>query len=417
MILVAIALGTAWAVRGKFGHEQGAAWAGGIGGLAVVLVSKRTDWYAKFLPVMLASAFGWGIGGMISYGVVVGYGRGSEFWNVYYGLAMLFVIGALYGFTGGGMLGLALVDSEKIKVKWHQLLTEMGIFGILTYALLINQLEWFMTPPRSELWAACFGASIAMCWFIVRLGQWVVLKVAIWSALGGGLGFAFGNVLQVLGSQWAVPVNLWNVMEYSIGFFGGLGMAYGVFSSAWPTTNHTPDKLSGGIIIFILVVLVPFMVWDQSFTTERLASFVTDGISPSWINFALILSISLIAIMAVVIYQINFKRHQVGITDYRVVRNIFILYLSIYTLLSFLVTGVFVHPVEQYLYIVNIAVFLILTPKVKFDEANAHRSYRLQTAAFVFIVLLLGLSAMVMINSHGELKGAQTRFGIKQNHD
>jgi hypothetical protein len=83
-LIVAMALGTAWAVRGKFGHEQGAAWAGAIGGIVLILVAKRNDWYDKIFKIALAAAFGWGLGGMISYGVVVGYGRGSDFINVYY---------------------------------------------------------------------------------------------------------------------------------------------------------------------------------------------------------------------------------------------------------------------------------------------------------------------------------------------
>lgn len=44
ILIVAMSLGTAWAIRGQFGHEQGAAWAGAIGGLALVLVSHRKDW-------------------------------------------------------------------------------------------------------------------------------------------------------------------------------------------------------------------------------------------------------------------------------------------------------------------------------------------------------------------------------------
>ena len=82
-MIVAMALGTAWAVRGKFGHEQGAAWAGGIGSLALILVARRKDWYDKVFKVALAAAFGWGLGGMISYGVVVGYGRASDFVNAW----------------------------------------------------------------------------------------------------------------------------------------------------------------------------------------------------------------------------------------------------------------------------------------------------------------------------------------------
>src|SRR6188508_1572770 len=177
-LIVAMALGTAWAVRGKFGHEQGAAWAGAIGSIALILVAKRKDWYDKVFKVALAAAFGWGLGGMISYGLVVGYGRGTDFINVYYGLAMLFVIGALYGFLGGGLMGLVLVDSKEFKVKWHTLIVEMIAGSLIIYALFINQLGWLMTPPRSELWAACFGAGIALAWYILRHKQRAVIKVA-----------------------------------------------------------------------------------------------------------------------------------------------------------------------------------------------------------------------------------------------
>ena len=71
VLIVALALATAWAIRGQFGHEQGAAWAGAIGGLALVLVSGRKDWYNKMMLVALASAVGWGAGGMISYGCLL----------------------------------------------------------------------------------------------------------------------------------------------------------------------------------------------------------------------------------------------------------------------------------------------------------------------------------------------------------
>ena len=43
ILIVAMSFGTAWAVRGQFGHEQGAAWAAGIGGGELVLVSRRND--------------------------------------------------------------------------------------------------------------------------------------------------------------------------------------------------------------------------------------------------------------------------------------------------------------------------------------------------------------------------------------
>lgn len=231
LLLAGMSLGTAWAIRGQFGHEQGAAWAGGLGSLAIILLARRSDWYPKALKATLAGAVGWGLGGMISYGVVVGYGRGSDFGNVYYGLMMLFVIGSLFGFLGGGLFGLVLEDSEEKPVPWPGLVTEMIAMAIVVYFFLIEQFGYLMTPPRSELWAACLGLAIGLAWYLVRTARQAALRVAVYAGLGGGFGFAFGNFLQVLGIASEIDFNFWNVMEYSIGFFGGIGMAFGTFTA------------------------------------------------------------------------------------------------------------------------------------------------------------------------------------------
>ncbi len=405
-LIVAMALGTAWAVRGKFGHEQGAAWAGAIGGLAVILVAKRSDWYNKVFKVSLAAAIGWGIGGMISYGVVVGYGRGSDFGNVYYGLLMLFVIGALYGFLGGGLFGLALVDSRETKVRWHTLLAEMVAFGLLAYGLLINQLEWFMTPPRSELWAACLGASIAVAWYIIREKQSGVLKVAVWSALGAGFGFAFGNFLQVMGRGSSLPFNFWNIMEYSIGFFGGLGMAYSTLTSQWPLANDEHNKRSNLVPILLLVVFIPFVLWDNSFVAEKLTFLLElGGDEGTILTFQLIAAVSVAAYVLII-----FLKYYKTLYSYTSVRSIFIFCLGLFTFLSFLLTGIYSHPIEQYLYLVNLAVILVALPYLK-SNFEFHEGRPLKwLLIFVVMVVFIALLALIAINSHGELKGSQIRF-------
>ena len=108
ILLVGIAFGTAWAIRGQFGHEPGAAFAGIIGVAALLLVAGRQDWYNKMLPIIAAGAIGWGTTGMISYGMVVGYCRAEDLLNSTYGFLSLFVIGALFGLIGGGLVGLTL---------------------------------------------------------------------------------------------------------------------------------------------------------------------------------------------------------------------------------------------------------------------------------------------------------------------
>jgi len=89
------------------------------------LVSGRNDWYQRALSVTLASAVGWGMGGMISYGKIVGYGRSDDFANAAYGLLMLFVIGGLFGLIGGGLTGLTLESTREKRVKWAKLMAEM----------------------------------------------------------------------------------------------------------------------------------------------------------------------------------------------------------------------------------------------------------------------------------------------------
>jgi hypothetical protein len=412
-LLVAIAFGTAWAVRGKFGHEQGAAWAGGIGALAFLLVAKRQDWYDRVFQIMLASAIGWGIGGVISYGMVVGYGRGSDFINVYYGISMLFVIGALYGVLGGGLFALSLADTGATRIKWHVLFVEMVAMALLTYGLLINELEWLMTPPRSELWAACLGASLALIWHTIRIGELRVLKIALWSGIGAGFGFASGNALQVIGSSFSIPVNLWNVMEYSIGFWGGLGMTYATLTSSWPAAVETPSRNLTFLPLLLVMLFIPFVVWQQSFIPEKLSSLAELGANTYWITAVRVLSITLILAMSVYAFLKHYRIAEVERSrTFKDIRTTFVLYSGVYIILSFLVTGLTIHPVEQYLYVLNTIVFLFAI-NTEAPSISDNREDRLTPLkAFVVLLIVLALAGMVMILSHDELKGAQIRFEL-----
>jgi len=411
ILAVGLALGTAWAVRGKFGHEQGAAWAGAIGALSLILVAKRRDWYQKTFRLLMAAAFGWGLSGMISYGSLVGYGRGTDFLNVFYGLLMLFVLGILYGFLGGGLFGLALMDSKASKVKWHSLLAEMVAIALLTYGLLINQLEWLMTPPRSELWAACLGASLALAWFIIRHQYQNVMKVAVWSAIGAGFGFALGNFLQVMGNVLTIDFNFWNVMEYAIGFFGGVGMAYGTLTSSWPVSDDKPSPTGELLAILFVALFVPFVVWEQSFVTDRF-DFIPEGDGTSatifYIKLAAIVSILIVAVVALT-WNYSFAKREVG-DPYPVIKRFFIFYASLYIFLSFLVTGLFVHPLEQYLYIVNLVMILFLTSGATGTFEIRENRPRRWLAAVVVSVAIIALLAVIAINSHEGLHGSHVRF-------
>lgn len=405
-----MALGTGWAVRGRFGHEQGAAWAGAIGALCLILVAGRKDWYDKAFRIVMAAAFGWGISGVMSYGMIVGYGRGTDFGNVYYGLLMLFVLGLLYGFLGGGLFGLALVESKANKVRWHSLLAEMIAFGLLTYGVLINQLEWFMTPPRSEMWAACLGASIALAWFILRNHHANVMKVAVWSAFGAGFGFAFGNFLQVMGNTSGIDFNFWNVMEYSIGFFGGAGMAYGTFTAEWPAVDEKREVRANVIPILVVALFVPFVVWDQSFVPEHFDFITKEGGSVFLINLFRWMAIGAIVLLGMRALWLNRYAERMMRDNRAVVRDFFIFHTALYIFLSFLITGILVHPVEQYLYVLNFVAILFLIPRTgAYFESRAYQPV-VWLRVTIIVILAIAVFAFIAINSHGEMHGSQVRF-------
>ena len=414
ILIVGLTLGTAWAIRGQFGHEQGAAWAGGIGALALVLVSQRKDWYSKILLITLSSAIGWGAGGMISYGQVVGYGRSMDFLNSSYGLLMLFVIGALFGLLGGGFVGLTLGSSREKRINWGCLIAEMAAGGLIAYSFLIDQLEILMTPPRSEAWAVCLGAGLAMVWHMVRNKHNSPLKVALFSALGAGFGFAFGNFLQIVGNVMEISFNMWNVMEYSIGFFGGISMAYGVFTSEWPEESLIPERWENRTAFLLTFVFIPFIVFNQSRLYHLLLGNTAENQDLNVIALSGSISAAIIITAMVVIGWIvtvksrdSFKRKDVQV--------LFILYFASYIFISYCVTGAFsgTFLLNHHLYVANILAVLVLLGQ-RFPAFINHSGLEMKGTEwlqyFTAIIVLIIILTLILINIHGELNGANARF-------
>jgi len=338
----ALFLGVAWAIRGHFGHEWGAAWAGAIGAMALIVGSGRKDWLAQLPYLGAVGALGWSVGGMMSYGIVIGYCRGDDFGNVFYGFLMLAIIGALYGVMGGGFLALALETTKEKKPDWARLLTEMVAGAMLIWGISIYQLEWFMTPPRSELWAACLGAALAMLWHMKRHGFHKAYRVALYTACGAGFGFSFGNFIQGLGHAADIAYNWWNVMEFILGFSGGLAMAYAVITTEWKETRQ-PPAVTQNLSLAFLFVGIPLTNYLASYTDKRLVNVAQSlGLADpaGYASSLLIMGAVLLVVCAAVaiVFWISRTRYQ----QMTVARGLLLSTAGAYLILGMFLKGYFV---------------------------------------------------------------------------
>jgi hypothetical protein len=183
-------------------------------------------------------------------------------------------------------------------------------------------------------------------------------------------------------------------------------MAYGTLTSAWPTVELEKNKVSDLVPMLLLLVFIPFVLWDSSFVAKKLAFLLELGGSENTIISFQIISILTIAVVAIIqfagFYRVSYS--------YQSVLTIFLIYLGTYTFLSFLLTGLFIHPIEQYLYLVNIAAILFMLPSVNNTFAVKQEQPKVWLAGFGVVMVILALLAVIAVNSHQELKGSQIRF-------
>ena len=176
ILLAGLALSIGWGVRGNFGHEFGAMLPGALAAIAVCLMSGREDWRRRVAYFAFFGALGWGFGGSISYGQVIAYTHSGQAASQFYGFAMLFVIGFLWGGMGGaGTAFPAVATRERIELAMVPLLWIFGAWwlwdlfgGVLierwmssgadsTWQRHLDPLYWFDTD-----WVAAFLALVAV---------------------------------------------------------------------------------------------------------------------------------------------------------------------------------------------------------------------------------------------------------------
>lgn len=233
-----------WGLRGTIGGgPMGATIPGVMIALAICLLVRRPA------GVAIAAALGTigiGLGGQMTYGQTIGFIRDAE--TAQWGLIGLAVKGAVWGLSGGVLLGLGLVH-EKFTRRQILIALILMIAGTFIGWALINQpkLIYFSNrekEPRAEIWAGLLFGAVAAMGYLASLGRSVVpTSFALLGLLFGGLGFGGGGLFIKLGmgtfkeefqgERWWKTIDQhvgwWKMMELTFGLLLGLG--YGI--AAW----------------------------------------------------------------------------------------------------------------------------------------------------------------------------------------
>lgn len=132
IFLVGIALSIGWGIRGNFGHEYGAEFAGCLAAIAVALLSGREDWRNRVPYFAFFGALGWGFGASQSYMQVLSYTESGHAITQWYGYLAVFFIGFMWAALGGaGTAFAAVAPREKIVSIFKPFLFIIGSYIIL----------------------------------------------------------------------------------------------------------------------------------------------------------------------------------------------------------------------------------------------------------------------------------------------
>jgi hypothetical protein len=155
-------------------------------------------------------------------------------------------------------------------------------------------------------------------------------------------------------------------------------------------------------------VFIPLVLWSQSFTASKFKFVFDSGGNEQTILLFQWIGIVTILVMGLVLL-INFVKTEY---NYRDVRNIFLFYLGSYILLSFLLTGIYSHPIEQYLYLINVVVILVVASKLQ--ETNSLRDERPAhwIAASLCLVVVIALLAVIALQLNNKPMQDVGRFQL-----
>jgi hypothetical protein len=216
VLLIGLSLSIGWGIRGNFGHEYGAAFAGCLAAIAVALLSGREDWRERVPYFAFFGALGWGFGASVSYMQVLSYTESGHALSQWYGYFATFYIGFLWAALGGaGTAFAAVAPRDRIVSIFKPLFFVFGAWILLdtiedpiarwiqhsisfddTWSRHKNPFYWFDSDYLPAFFAL-LGAGIYDLW--ERRGKIDRLYLPLFAASGALSGWAVQRLLFAMG--------------------------------------------------------------------------------------------------------------------------------------------------------------------------------------------------------------------------
>jgi hypothetical protein len=259
IVLIALAGGMGWGIRGQYGHETGAMIAGVLVAFTVVLLFIPEASSLHAARVVALTAIGISFGGSETYAQTVGLTHDAPLignWAALrWGLLGLFIKGGIWIGFAGVFLGMGL--SGKRYRPLEMTLVMAGLLVLMYVGVrtlnepfdpsnkvlprLYFSHDWYWNPdadfkPRRERW----GGLLLTLGGLMAYVRWVrrdrlATNLALVGFLAGGIGFPMGQCVQAYhawnphlyqtGTLGTLEphMNWWNMMEISFGtIFGGI---------------------------------------------------------------------------------------------------------------------------------------------------------------------------------------------------
>lgn len=311
ILLVGISLSIGWGIRGNFGHEYGAEFAGSLAAITVALLSGREDWRNRVAYFAFFGALGWGFGASQSYMQVLSYTDSGHAISQGYSYAAVFFIGFMWAALGAAGTAFAAVAPEDRLIRFFKPLLfvflailviefiEDPVARLLQQGLPFdnrwsrhkNPLYWFDTYYLHAFFAL-LGVGVYDLW--ERRGERNRLFLPAFAAGGAFFGWAIQAFLHVAGLDGAFA----NSLTYLQGDPAYINPTTGKFAytasnllNNWPQWFGDYPQHIGWLVGLVIGITIYFLRFGKFRNDSSLIVYIGLGWLISFLLFPVLGSI------------------------------------------------------------------------------------------------------------------------------